>query len=247
LRVDARAETARGGPFCCCPSGDPPGPKSRVFLTTIRLIRMNHYFQPVDGHFDCFVSELPNSSRKRIKRILIKYRRLRQSHRAKLKLFEDAVESERAIRDYALVFAASWKQPDVHPEFIPKLIAVGLAAKSVRLMILYIEDQPAAAELSMISEDRAILYRTAYDPRFSTFSPGSIVTTKAIEHMINYDRITEIDFGRDGEKHKRIWARHSRERLGIIAFNCRTMGGAFGLGWHLGEAIWRAVKRKERK
>jgi len=43
LRVDARAETARGGPFCCCPSGDPPGPKSRVFLTTIRLIRMNRY------------------------------------------------------------------------------------------------------------------------------------------------------------------------------------------------------------
>ena len=203
-----------------------------------------NYFQPVNGNFESFVAELPKLSRTRIKRILGKYEKLRQSHRTELKLFEDAAESERAIRDYALVFAASWKRPDVHPEFIPKLITAGLATKSLRLMILYVDDQPAAVELTMISEGRAILYRTAYDPKFATYSPGSIATTKSIEHMINCDQVTEIDFGRDGEKHKRIWARHSRERIGIIAFDVRTMGGVFGLSWHLGEGIWKAVKRK---
>jgi CelD/BcsL family acetyltransferase involved in cellulose biosynthesis len=162
-------------------------------------------------------------------------------------LFEEATGVDRAVRDFATVFRASWKQPDVHPEFIPRLIATGLAAKAVRLMILYIDDQPAAAELSMLSEGRAILYRTAYDPQFAEHSPGAIVTTKMVEHLIDREKVTEIDFGRDAEPHKRIWVRQRRFRQGIIAYNCRTMGGLFGLCWHVGAEFRNRIRHKERE
>jgi CelD/BcsL family acetyltransferase involved in cellulose biosynthesis len=204
-------------------------------------------YQPGADSFSSYRAKLPKSSRDQIRKQLSKHRRLKQSRTTRLELFEDSTDADRAIADFATVFQASWKQPDVHPEFIPRLIATGLAAKTVRLMILYIEDQPAAAELVMISEGRAVFYRTAYDPRFANHSPGAINTTKMVEHLIDRENVTEIDFGRDAEAHKKFWVRQRRYRQGIIAYNCRSMGGLFGLCWHVCEEFWNMVKRKERE
>jgi CelD/BcsL family acetyltransferase involved in cellulose biosynthesis len=204
-------------------------------------------YQPGTDSFRSYRAKLPRSSRAQINKHLSKYRRLQQSKPTRLELFSDSTNVDRAIADFATVFQASWKQPDVHPQYIPRLIATGLAAKTLRLLVLYIEDQPAAVELAIIAEGRGMFYRTAYDPRFAEHSPGAIVRTKLVEHLIDRENVTEIDFGRDAEEHKKFWVRQQRVRQGIIAYNCSTFGGMFGLCWHTYERCWSMVKRKERE
>jgi hypothetical protein len=111
-------------------------------------------------------------------------------------------------------------------------------------MILYIEDEPAAVSLTMISEGKGILYRTAYDPKFARYAPGAISTTKTVEYLIDREHVTEIDFGRDAESYKKYWVRHKRFRWGVIAYNCRTTGGLFGLCWHV---FWGCVNKMKKE
>ena len=55
-----------------------------------------------------------------------------------------------------------------------------------------------------------------------------------MEHVLEVDRVHEVDYGIGDEPYKRDWMSHRRERVGLIAFNPRTARGLSGAIRHFG-------------
>lgn len=191
-------------------------------------------YQPTQGQdYGAYLAARPASERRQIKNYERKERKLRDSGSLEWRLFTAEAGLEGAIRDYASVQDASWKEPDHHPEFLPACIRAAARASALRLGILYLDGQPAATQLVFLAGRRAVFYRTAYDPAFAKHSAGAIVKRCMVEHLLDQERtVDEFDFGRDRESFKKIWASHERTRQGILAFDCRTPGGWRALGEH---------------
>jgi hypothetical protein len=63
-----------------------------------------------------------------------------------------------------------------------------------------------------------------------------------MEHVIEIDKVEEIDYLIGDDPYKKAWMSHRRERWGVIAYNPRSMGGL--AGWAR-EALGRRIKSIE--
>ena len=102
----------------------------------------------------------------------------------------------------------------------------------------------AAMQLCVIYSGAAKFLRTAYDKRFKQHSVGMLVIQAVVEHVIDIDRVAEIDFGVGDHSYKKDWAAERRERRGIAAFNPRTTRGVKAIVSHVGG---RAAKRSAKR
>jgi hypothetical protein len=50
-----------------------------------------------------------------------------------------------------------------------------------------------------------------------------------MEHVIENDKVTEVDYLAGDDPYKKAWMSQRRERWGIIAYNPKTFVGFFGL------------------
>ncbi len=124
------------------------------------------------------------------------------------------------------------------------IIRASADAGALRLGLLYVADEPAAMQLCVISSGTAKFLRTAYDERFKHHSVGMLVIERVVEHVIDVDRVVEVDFGVGDHSYKKDWATERRERWGIAAFNPRTARGLKAIVRHVGGgAAKRSAKR----
>ncbi|MFQ5785358.1 MAG: GNAT family N-acetyltransferase [Alphaproteobacteria bacterium] len=193
-----------------------------------------NWYETTDGktsedYFNLRPSKLRNT-------IARKQKKLTKSANWRFELITGGAEVEKGIAAYATVYEGSWKRPEPHPHFIPGLIRACGAAGVLRLGILFVDETPAAAQFWIASNRRATIYKLAYDENFARLSVGSILTKKMMEHVIDVDRVREVDFGRGGDSYKQDWMSCCRERWGIVAFNPRTVRGAMHAGYHLGRS-----------
>jgi hypothetical protein len=144
----------------------------------------------------------------------------------------DALADE--IAAFEQVYRSSWKTPEPYPEFIPGLIRTCARLGCLRLGLAYIDGIPAAAQLWIVCGRVASIYKLAYDEKFSSESAGSILTSRLMQHVIDIDKVREVDFLSGDDPYKKDWMSHRRERQGIIAFNLRTAHGALGALKHMG-------------
>ena len=137
----------------------------------------------------------------------------------------DGVDS--AIAAYEKVYDSSWKVHEPHPGFMPGLIRLCAEQGWLRLGVAYLEDEPIAAQLWIVKDGIASIYKLAYDEKHSKLSAGSLLTAKLMEHVIDVDRVVEVDYLTGDDEYKKDWMSHRRERWGIIAYNRRTLRGIF--------------------
>ena len=192
-------------------------------------------FETTQGQdYAAYLANRSSSPRKQIKNYERKERKLIEHNVFRCELLTSEAGLDRALQDYASVLEASWKEPDHHPEFLPACIRAAAQAGALRLAIVYVEDRPAATQLVFLAGRRALFYRTAYDPAFAKDSVGAVVKLGMIRHLLDEDRdVDEFDFGRDKETFKWTWASKERTRCGMLAFDCRTLGGLRGLAVQL--------------
>lgn len=138
------------------------------------------------------------------------------------------------ISDYQQIYNSSWKTPEPFPSFIPGLIRLCAKQGWLRLGIAYIDDKPAAAQIWIVHNQVASIFKLAYDERFSHLSAGSILTASMMQHVIDVDKVGEVDYLTGDDSYKRDWMSHRRERWGIVAFNPHTLPGAVSAVRHLG-------------
>ena len=144
---------------------------------------------------------------------------------SRVEIIEGADGLERAIAAYQKVYRSSWKTDEPYPGFMPGLIRLCAGRGWLRLGLAYLEDQPVAAQFWIVKDGIASIYKLAYDEKFSRLSAGTILTASLMEHVIDVDRVREVDYLAGDEDYKKDWMTHRRERWGLYGCNMRTPRG----------------------
>ncbi|MCR5866042.1 GNAT family N-acetyltransferase [Aquincola sp. J276] len=133
-----------------------------------------------------------------------------------------------AIEAYHTVYASSWKPQEPYPGFMPGLVRMCAEHGWLRLGVARLNGQAVATQLWIVAGGRAEIYKVAYDEAHKAYSLGSLVTEMLMRHVLEHDRVREVDFLAGDEKYKQQWMTQRRERWGLVAYNPRTVAGALG-------------------
>ena len=174
--------------------------------------RFYNWSHSVNGQsFDEYMAERPANIRNMINR---KQRKLDREHGYDIRLYEN-IDVDRAITDYQLVYQSSWKASELHADFTPSLVNRLSECGWLRLAILYVKGNPVAAQIWFVVHGKANIYRLVYDERWKNYSPGSILTEYLMRHVIDTDKVSEIDFLTGNERYKQDWMTMQNERIGV--------------------------------
>jgi hypothetical protein len=154
-----------------------------------------------------------------------KRRKLERGNRLTTSFVDNAKDLDQAVADYETIYAASWKPPELFPDFVPTLIRLAGELRALRLGIYYLDGIPAAAQFWILWRGRAVICKLAHDKRFDDLSLGTLLTMEMFERVLTDDRPHEISLGRGDDPYKKLWLPKRRERWGITAANPRTWRG----------------------
>ena len=204
----------------------------------------NWYLKVQDRTYEQYLDGLPSVLKNTLTR---KTKKLTKSGRAKIDIMTGGATLEDAIEAYNRVYQASWKKPEPYPEFVPGLIRTCAKTGTLRLGLIHVDGEPAAAQIWIVQDQRALIYKLAYDERFEELSVGTILTAALMKHVIDIDKVAEVDYLTGDDTYKKKWMSHRRERWGILAMNSRTPLGAIAIARHVGgRALKRAVTSMSR-
>ncbi|WP_455217960.1 GNAT family N-acetyltransferase [Kaarinaea lacus] len=160
--------------------------------------------------FEEYMAERPAHLRNTITR---KKRKLEREHDYDIHLYTGN-EVPARMSDFYKVYNASWKQNELgNADFLDHFIGRFSNAGWSRLGILYATGQPVAAQLWFVHCGKASIFRLAYDRKWKQYSPGSILTSYLMEHVINFDKVEIIDFLTGNDAYKQDWMSERRERF----------------------------------
>ncbi len=161
-------------------------------------------------------------------------RRLEKTARVRAQIYTSFEGLEAAIHDYETIYKSSWRDAEGYPNFIRGLVRIAAEQGWLRLGVLYIDDEPAAAQLWIVNGRVASIYKICYTEKFAKFSVGSILTAHMLEHVLDVDKVAEVDYLTGDDDYKANWMSDRRERWGIMAFNPKTIWGTVGILRHIG-------------
>jgi hypothetical protein len=213
------------------------GLKAAGFVVQTYFCFGNWYLEVEGRNFAEYMESLPSTLKNTLSR---KKKKLMNSGRAVIEIVTDGPDLEASIEAYNQVYLSSWKQPEPYPFFVPGLIRTCAALGALRLGIVRVGGQPAAAQIWIVRGGSALIYKLAYDERFKELSAGTILTAALMQHVIDIDRVRKVDYLSGDDTYKKDWMSHRRELWGILAMNPLTPRGALAIARHVGG---RALKR----
>lgn len=177
------------------------------------FLRFYNWTHPVNGQsFEDYMAQRPANLRNTIKR---KQSKLEREHDTDIQLYTDT-NIDQALRDYHAIYKASWKAGELFAGFTPALVQKFSEKGWLRLGILYIDQQAVAAQIWFVVHGKASIYRLAYDGNWKHYSPGTILTKFLMQHVIDTDKVSEIDFLTGNERYKQDWMTVRKERIGLV-------------------------------
>ena len=171
-------------------------------------------------------------------------KKLLPSARFRFSLVTQPQDVDAAMADYERVYRSSWKVDEPYPRFMPGLARRCAEQGWLRLGIAYLDGEPAAAQLWIVAEGTASIFKVAYDQRFAKESVGTLLTSLVMEHVIDRDKVSLVDYLAGDDGYKKDWMSERRERWGIVAFNPRTLRGLYRAARHFGGRALRHVARR---
>jgi CelD/BcsL family acetyltransferase involved in cellulose biosynthesis len=201
----------------------------------------NWYYPVNDRSYKEYLQSLRSSVRNIA---LSKNKKLERTGRARVEITTGPEGLETAIQAYEKVYAASWKNQEPYPQFVPGLIRRCAEKGWLRLGIAYVDNEPAAAQLWVIDNGVASIYKIAYDQKFKELSVGSFLMMRMIQQALDVDRVHELDYLSGDDRYKSDWMSHRREQWGILAMNPRTIGGCLAIARHIGGRKIKSAVRK---
>jgi CelD/BcsL family acetyltransferase involved in cellulose biosynthesis len=211
----------------------------------LRTLRFDHFgnWQETVATLDwqTYVATRPGALRETIRRRL---RRAEQLPDAGFRLLSRPEQMDHAIEAYESIYRRSWKAPEPFPGFNPALIRATAANGQLRLGLWSIGPQPVAAQVWVVQQGRATVLKLAHNEAFKVHSPGTVLTAWMLRHLLDQEHVTTIDFGRGDDAYKQGWARHRRQRVGLLLVNPRHPAGAAALLRHAAGRLRTAVSRR---
>jgi Acetyltransferase (GNAT) domain len=148
-------------------------------------------------------------------------------------------ELERGITAWQAVYDKSWKVPEPFPHFVPGLIRMCAQQGWLRLGVLRLGELPIAAQLWIIKDGYALIYKLAYDEDYKQYSAGSALSAELMRRALDEDRTVDVDYLTGDDGYKVDWMSHRRQRMGLVAFDRRSAQGLISFAkQRLGQA-WR--------
>jgi CelD/BcsL family acetyltransferase involved in cellulose biosynthesis len=114
------------------------------------------------------------------------------------------------------------------------------------LGVVWLRGQPIGAQIWFVAHGRAEIFKVAYDESFKEYSPGTVLTAKLMEHVMQNDVVDEVDYLIGDDGYKKAWMSDRRERFGVIAYNPSTAAGVLGAVLELTGRQARALMRRAR-
>jgi len=178
-----------------------------------RQYRFYNWFHPVkEKHIDDYMSARPSRV---INTIARKQRKLAREHQFEFCLYSNENIST-GLADYNAVYQSSWKAKELFDELVENLVQTFASQNWLRLGVLYIDGEAAAAQLWFVVHGKANIFKLAYDEKWKQYSPGSILIRQMIEYVIDKDGVEEIDFLMGNDAYKQDWMTGRRERWGLF-------------------------------
>jgi CelD/BcsL family acetyltransferase involved in cellulose biosynthesis len=224
----------------------PMAPGSHAHLVLLEALASDHWFpfeffafgnwyEPVKTDWAAYLAARGGTLRSTIKRMGKKF----AADGGVLEVVTQPENLAEAIAAYEEVYAASWKNPEPFPAFMPGLLRTCAEKGALRLGLARLNGRAIAAQAWIVAHGRAEIYKLAYDEGFKAYAPGTLVTATLMQHVIEVDRVSEIDYLMGDDPYKKTWMSDRRERWGIVAYNLCSLPG---LGGAVYEAAGRTVK-----
>ncbi len=208
-------------------------------LRTRRFDHFANWHAPVPaGSWNAYLQGRPGRLRETIRR------KLRAVGRTgiRIEIVDRPAELAAALDAYEAVYARSWKVPEPFPAFNAALVTALAGTGALRVAVMREDGLPIAAQYWTVGAGTATVLKLAHDDSFKALSPGTVLTAAAIRHLIEHDRVTELDFGRGDDPYKQAWTGQRRMRIGLLAIDPRRPAGLAALARHdLGHLLrsWR--------
>ena len=145
-------------------------------------------------------------------------RRLRRAERlaeARFVLATTPREVEDGIPAFEDIYARSWKEPEPFPRFNAALMRATALTATARLGLWFVGETPVATQFWVVEQGRATVLKLAHDEAFKAHSPGTVLSAMMLRHLLDRERVTEIDYGRGDDPYKQGWAQQRRQRVGL--------------------------------
>lgn len=246
LLAALRAEFPRIAALTLAPMA-PESQAHQALLEALRLDRFaafeffafGNWYQPVRSDWPAYLAAREGSLRSTIKRMDKKF----AAAGGVLEVVTQPEDMAGAIAAYEQVYAASWKKPEPFPRFMPGLLQTCAEKGMLRLGLARLDGRAVAAQVWIVGHGRAAIYKLAYDEQFKAYAPGTLITAMLMRHVIETDRVAEIDYLMGDDPYKKSWMGERRERWGIVAYNLRTASGLAGLARELLGRATRSLRR----
>jgi len=204
-------------------------------MPTFHFYGFGNWYLQVSTDWTAYLAGRDGKLRNTIKRTSKKF----AADGGSVEIVQGGPELERAIAAFEQVYAASWKTPEPFPLFIPGLIRSCAQRGWLRLGIARLGDLPIAAQIWIVANGKADIYKLAYDERHKTYAAGTILSALLMQQAIDKDKVREVDYLIGDDPYKQSWMSNRRERWGLIAYNSRTIAGV--AGWCI-EVLGRMVQ-----
>ena len=185
----------------------------------------NWIYRAQGQSFEDYMAARPTKLRNTISR---KKRKLEREHGYDIRLFTGD-DVPQAMSDYYTVYTASWKANEQYTDFMDGIVARFSKQGWSRLAILYVKEQPVAAQLWFVVHSKASIFRLSYDEAWKPYSPGSILTSYLMKYVIDIDKVEEIDFLTGNDAYKQDWMSERRERFALSCVKSVKPAGRFEL------------------
>lgn len=205
-----------------------------------RFFSFGNWYLKVEENWSNYLKNRSGVTRSTIKRMTKKL----TTDGGSLTLVLTEGDLEKGLAAFQTVYAKSWKVPEPFPKFVPGLIHACARRGWLRLGIAWLNDQPIAAQIWIVAHNKAYIYKLAYDEEFKSFAPGTVLTAMLMEHAIDKDKVTEVDYLIGDDPYKKTWMTHRRERWGIVAYNPFSAIGLFGLAREVFGRYYRRISRR---
>ncbi len=212
---------------------DPESTSHRRLLEALRMAGLvpfpffsfGNWYLTVDSDWAQYLANRKGTLRNTIKRMGKKF----AAEGGSLEIVQGTEALDRAIDAYGQVYASSWKVPEPYPAFVPELIRTCALNGWLRLGIAWLGAKPIAAQVWIVANGKASIYKVAYDEAYKQYAPGTLLTALLMEQVLEQDGVAEVDYLIGDDKYKQTWMSHRRERWGIVAYNPRNVRGLYSM------------------
>ena len=200
-------------------------PAHKIFSQT------DNIYQTALNDFEQYYQQRPSQLRNTIKR---RSKKLAKEHQYDISIITKLTDFSLAFEHYKSIYQQSWKGEEYSFDFIEHVCLAALNENKLRLGLLYIDGEAAAAQIWFVQdflsvtnqpEKNITIFKLAYNPKYQIYSVGSLLSMALSEHVINQDNATSIEFGMGSEPYKSDWLLNKRRRVSYQIFNQRSFYG----------------------